>query len=238
MQSANEERAGDGRPVRADARISRERIVAAAGQLFAEEGVSVSLERIAQHAGVGSATLHRHFQGRRALAVAVMDERVRALCARARRLSTECEPGQALEAWVRAVVEHNSTFRGLAALLCEDLAEPGQHVEARHDEVRAAGGELLHRAQQAGEARHDITISDLLNLANGIAVATERVRDRERQADHLLDVVITGVRPRAYMAARDAHTQDRLDSPSKTRRASASPGDGQGQEGGRGPGSP
>ncbi|WP_327665381.1 TetR/AcrR family transcriptional regulator [Streptomyces sp. NBC_00498] len=206
MQPANEERAGDSRPVRADARISRERIVASAGQLFAEEGVLVSLERIARHAGVGSATLHRHFQGRGALAVAVMDERVQALCTRARRLSAEFESGQALEVWLRAVVAHNNTFRGLAALLSEELAEPGHHVEARHDEVRGAGGELLRQAQQVGGARSDITISDLLNLANGIAVATERVRDRERQADHLLDVVITGVRPRADAAVDDART--------------------------------
>lgn len=122
------------------------------------------------------------------------------------RLSVEFEPGQALEAWLRAVVEHNNTFRGLATLLSEELAEPGHHVEARHDEVRAAGGELLHQAQQAGVARSDITISDLLNLANGIAVVTGRVRDRERQADHLLNVVITGVRPRADAAVHDART--------------------------------
>ncbi|MFI6949783.1 TetR/AcrR family transcriptional regulator [Streptomyces sp. NPDC050422] len=200
MQSSNEERAGDGRPVRADARISRERIVASAGQLFAEEGVLVSLERIARHAGVGSATLHRHFQGRRALAVAVMDERVQALCSRARRLSAEFEPGQALEEWLRAVVEHNNTFRGLAMLLSEELAEPGHHVEARHDEVRAAGRELLRQAQQSGAARNDITVPDLLNLANGIAVATEHARERERQAGHLLNVVITGVQPRTDAA--------------------------------------
>ncbi|WP_326660941.1 TetR/AcrR family transcriptional regulator [Streptomyces sp. NBC_00385] len=196
MQPDDEVRAGADRHVRADARISRERIVASAGQLFAQEGVLVSLERIAGHAGVGSATLHRHFRGRRALAAAVMDERVGALCARARGLSDDFAPGQALEMWMRVVVEHNCTFRGLAALLAEELAESGTHVEARHDEVRAAGGELLRQAQQEGMARSDLTISDLLNLTNGIAVATEGARERASRIGHLLDVVVTGVRPR------------------------------------------
>lgn len=97
---------------------------------------------------------------------------------------------------MREVVEHNCTYRGLAALLSEELAESETDVEARHDEVRAAGGELLHQAQQEGKARSDITISDLLNLTNGIAVAAEGARERARRIGHLLDVVVTGVRPR------------------------------------------
>nr|WP_261565531.1 TetR/AcrR family transcriptional regulator [Frankia gtarii] len=49
------------RPLRADARRNDERILAAAQEAFAAHGASASLEEIARHAGVGSATLHRHF---------------------------------------------------------------------------------------------------------------------------------------------------------------------------------
>ncbi|MEV7778591.1 helix-turn-helix domain-containing protein [Kitasatospora sp. NPDC088351] len=170
--------------------------------MFADEGVLVSLERIARHAGVGSATLHRHFRGRRALAAAVLDEQVRGLCARADRLSAELPPGPALEAWLLAVVRHSGTFRGLAVLLSEELAEPGDRIEARHDRVRATGAELLRRAQRAGAARADVTVSELLGLANAIAIATAHGQDRERQARHLLDLVVTGVRPRAATPPR------------------------------------
>jgi hypothetical protein len=49
------------RPLCADARRSREMIIAAAEDLFLRDGASASLEEIAWRAGVGSATLHRHF---------------------------------------------------------------------------------------------------------------------------------------------------------------------------------
>ena len=176
------------RRTRADAVRSRERILTAAREAFAEEGVAASLEKIAQRAGVGSATLHRHFAGRGALAEAVLHDRVDALCAQARCLSADPDPGAALQSWLRAVVEHSNSFRGLAVLLS------GKET-AHHDRIRSAGAELLLKAQGSGDARDDVTISELLQLANGIAVATERSRDRAADADRLLNLVITGVRP-------------------------------------------
>ena len=62
------------RPLRADARRNYERILAAAQQAFAAHGADASLEGIARQAGVGSATLHRHFPSRHALLDAVFHE--------------------------------------------------------------------------------------------------------------------------------------------------------------------
>lgn len=55
------------RPMRADARRNRERLLTAAASAFAEHGESASLDDIAKRAGVGSGTLYRHFPTRRAL---------------------------------------------------------------------------------------------------------------------------------------------------------------------------
>ncbi|WP_326822884.1 TetR/AcrR family transcriptional regulator [Streptosporangium sp. NBC_01756] len=181
---------GRTRRTRADAVRSRDRILTAAREVFAEEGVAASLEKIAQRAGAGSATLHRHFAGRAALAEAVLHDRVEALCTQARCLSADPDPGAALRTWLRAVVEHSNSFRGLAVLLS------GKET-AHHDRIRSAGSELLLKAQGSGEARDDVTISELLQLANGIAVATERSKDRATDADRLLNLMITGVRPRS-----------------------------------------
>ncbi|MEU8137749.1 TetR/AcrR family transcriptional regulator [Streptodolium elevatio] len=71
---------------RADARLNRERIVAAAREVFAEDGPDASLNEIARRAGVGPGTLYRHFPNRRALAAAVVVERVEILVAHADRL--------------------------------------------------------------------------------------------------------------------------------------------------------
>lgn len=87
-------------------------------------------------------------------------------------------------------MDHSNSFSGLAALLSSEET-------AHHDRIRSAGSELLLKAQGSGSARDDVTISELLQLANGIAVATERSTDRASDAGRLLNLVITGVRPRS-----------------------------------------
>src|ERR1700743_436591 len=77
-----------GDPMRADAVRNRDTIVAAAGAVVAEQGAAASLEEIARRAGVGSATLHRHFPDRYALLEAVFAERVASLCGDAAELLT------------------------------------------------------------------------------------------------------------------------------------------------------
>ncbi|MYV55588.1 helix-turn-helix domain-containing protein, partial [Streptomyces sp. SID3212] len=72
---------------RADARRNYERILAEAEKEVAAHGADASLEQIARTAGVGSATVRRHFPGRRALLEAVFHERIEVLCARARELA-------------------------------------------------------------------------------------------------------------------------------------------------------
>ncbi|WP_437105007.1 TetR/AcrR family transcriptional regulator [Streptomyces sp. enrichment culture] len=77
----------------ADARRGYDRIVAAAESLVAEHGAEASLEEIARHAGVGSATLHRRFPSRQLLLEAVFKGRVEALCAKAHDLLPAPDPG-------------------------------------------------------------------------------------------------------------------------------------------------
>ncbi|MEU7048446.1 TetR/AcrR family transcriptional regulator [Streptomyces eurythermus] len=81
------------RPTRADARRGYDRIVAAAESLVAEHGAEASLEEIARHADVGSATLHRRFPSRQLLLEAVFKGRVEALCAKAHDLLPAPDPG-------------------------------------------------------------------------------------------------------------------------------------------------
>src|ERR1700759_3224843 len=59
------------RELRGDARRNRERVLRTAQQLFAAEGVDVSLDQIARRAGVGPGTVHRHFPAKEALYLAV-----------------------------------------------------------------------------------------------------------------------------------------------------------------------
>ncbi|MEV0065078.1 helix-turn-helix domain-containing protein [Amycolatopsis sp. NPDC050768] len=173
--------------MRADARRNYERLLATAVEVVAEQGADASLEEIARRAGVGSATLHRHFPGRAALLEAVFRERVENLCTLAAELATAPSPGDALVTWLRAVVAHASAARGLGAALLLGAKEGREY----HAKILDAGHRLLARAQQAGEANEATGTDDLLLLVNAISLATEDDADR---ADALLTLVVAGVR--------------------------------------------
>ncbi|MFI9240758.1 TetR/AcrR family transcriptional regulator [Streptomyces sp. NPDC053079] len=182
------------RPMRADARRNVEKIVAAAGDLIAEHGADASLEEVARRAGVGSATLHRHFPSRQALLEAVFKDRVEALCAKAGDLLAEPDPGQALSTWLHAVGAHAVANRGLGASLTRD-ADPALG-ETCHDMITNAGDALLARARAADAVRPGITVTQLLKLVGAIALATEQDIDGPAEADLLLAIAIEGVRAR------------------------------------------
>ncbi|NEC30193.1 TetR/AcrR family transcriptional regulator, partial [Streptomyces sp. SID8111] len=105
------------RPMRADARRNRERLLAAAVEAFAAQGEGASLDDIAKRAGVGSGTLYRHFPTRRALLEAVYADRIDALAARAGDLAERLPPGPALRAWLDELGAGMIRIRGLRALL-------------------------------------------------------------------------------------------------------------------------
>jgi AcrR family transcriptional regulator len=174
-------------PLRADARRNYEAVLAAAAEAFAADGPEASLDEIARRAGVGNATLYRHFPNRRDLLVAVCVDDVEKLCA----IGEELRPREgALEAWLHAYVEHIRTRRGLGAAFADSR---GSTFVAT---CRAAVGEvanaLLEDAKRASRVRADLRLDDVLTLANAIAIVTES-SDRNR-AESLLTLVVEGFR--------------------------------------------
>ena len=106
------------RPLRADALRNYERLIAAARAAFTELGANAPLDDIAQRAGVGNATLYRHFPTRQALLEAVYRDHIEALCHLGEGLLSTPSPGEGLVVWgSRAVVAQGSTDRGVAASL-------------------------------------------------------------------------------------------------------------------------
>ncbi|MBF6449172.1 MULTISPECIES: TetR/AcrR family transcriptional regulator [Nocardia] len=183
------------RPTRADALRNYERLVAAATDAFAEYGPQVPLDDIARAAGVGNATLYRHFPTRQALLEAVHHDHVEALARRAGELTTTHTPAEALALWLETLVAQGSATRGLAASL---LAVIGSPTESWcRERIFAAANGLLRHAQEAGEIRSELTASQLLKLVNAIALATEQEPDGHRQAHTLLTLVFDGIRVHA-----------------------------------------
>ncbi|MFF5097100.1 MULTISPECIES: TetR/AcrR family transcriptional regulator [Actinosynnema] len=181
-----------GRRLRADAQRNVDRIVAAAQEVFRRDGAGASLEEIARRAGVGSATLHRHFPGRQVLLEAVFSDRMGALCARADEHAAGLAPGDALVAWLRDFVEYASTSRGLVAALLPEPEDCGRQ-DGCGGRITSALEGLLRRAQEAGAVRDGVRGDDVLAMVNGISLVTE-LRGDDGQAERLLELAIDGMR--------------------------------------------
>ncbi|WP_020123641.1 TetR/AcrR family transcriptional regulator [Streptomyces canus] len=173
-------------PQRADWRRNRERLLAAAAEVVARDGASASLEEIARRAGLGSATLHRHFRSREALLTAVFHEGVERLAARGRELNETA--GGGLAVWLEELTRYTATTRGLAVSLRPTVDDSGCHGM-----LADVAAELAATAVRAGRLRPEITVDDLLALANGIAI---RAENDPELASRLLRIAISGVEPR------------------------------------------
>lgn len=182
------------RAMRADARRNYERLLAEARSAFAEHGTDTSLEDVARRAGVGIGTLYRHFPNRHALMSAVFEDAVSDLLDRSRELLTDPEPCAALVTWLREIVTHAGEYRGLARALMSVSYDADSALARCSNPMREAGAALLTRAQRAGSLRTDVSIGDLLQLTNAIALAAEETPDDPDLADRLLTLTLRGLK--------------------------------------------
>ncbi|WP_431963674.1 TetR/AcrR family transcriptional regulator [Actinacidiphila sp. bgisy160] len=148
--------------LRADAARNRRRIRTAAGDLLAEQGAGVSLDRIARQAGVSNATLYRHYGSREELLTDVAEEIAAVAAAAEARLSTS----DSLVA-LRGFLETLASARPAALYCLPEGAAVGQAAGAGpRARVVAATWRLLSRAQRAGRVRDDVTAEDVLAIVS------------------------------------------------------------------------
>ncbi|HEY8481687.1 MAG TPA: helix-turn-helix domain-containing protein [Spirillospora sp.] len=203
----------DTRPMRADARRNRERLIAAARTAFMERGTDASLDDIAKRAGVGSGTLYRHFPTRDALLHAVLRERLERLVSHAGDLLSETAQDTAaardseaearvaeaaLGRWLRAYLADAATPHGTCTVIMQSLSAAGTGTALGDAAVsiRDALGGLLRRAQRAGAVRAEIEPADLLRITSAIGAAAERAPDPATYADRMLVLLFDGLRTR------------------------------------------
>jgi AcrR family transcriptional regulator len=187
---------GKPRRVRADGVINRDRIMSTAARMFAERGVDVPLDEIAAAAGVGSATLHRHFTGRLDLVHSVLDVEAGRLAAAAGELKSPSDPAGALVEWLHRLIAFTASFRGLAVLLGAHQADTT--LEERHRALYDAAQLLLNDCQAQGAVDTDVTVGDLLKLANAISIASA---GSVETAHRLLNIMMNGLLPPTHATA-------------------------------------
>ncbi|OON74696.1 TetR/AcrR family transcriptional regulator [Streptomyces tsukubensis] len=181
---------------RADARRNYSHILTVAEAEVAAHGADASLEQIARVAGVGSATVRRHFPTRQALLEAVFHGRVQTLCERAEQLGRAEDSRAALLAWLRDFVAYAVAARGLADTLAHESPAQESAPSSCATVLEAAGAPLLSAAIRDGAVKEHVTFHDLVTLTVGIALATENHSEPAPLADRLLRLAIEGVSPR------------------------------------------
>ncbi|WP_433226382.1 TetR/AcrR family transcriptional regulator [Microtetraspora malaysiensis] len=160
------------RPRRADAARNVQSLLSAAKELFDAHGPDIALDEVARRAGVGNATLYRHFPTRQDLIVAVYAGEVTALREQGATL-LESEPAaEALFTWLDSFVVHVATKRALALAGTESSNERRTELfDHWHRSMRSTAQKLLSRAQQAGALDTGLTVDDVLALTSAAAIA-------------------------------------------------------------------
>jgi AcrR family transcriptional regulator len=180
------------KPLRADAKRNRDKVLTAAREAFTENGASTSLEAIARRAGVGIGTLYRHFPTRQALLEAVYVDEVDQLAAAAGEFSA-LEPWPALEAWLRRLGAYLVTKHALAAELLNYVDTNANVFAACRGELYGAGKPLLDRAKAAGTVRPDVVLPDVVQMVGGIA----KIQNSDPEAiGRILALALDGLRYR------------------------------------------
>ncbi|MFE7599500.1 TetR/AcrR family transcriptional regulator [Streptomyces sp. NPDC057494] len=185
----------EAKPLRADARRNRARVLEAAETVLARDGVAASMRAVAQDAGVGLGTIYRHFPTRETLYEAILVARMERLIEHAPALREAEDAGAAFFGFFTDIVDNATRMRALADV----LADAGMDVKAGLSEVgsavRSAVEALLIRAQQEGAVREDLRLPELLALLGAVCMAAERQQWEPELRDRTLRVVFDGCRP-------------------------------------------
>jgi AcrR family transcriptional regulator len=188
---------GSDRELRADARRNRERVLRTAQQMFAAEGLGVSLDEIARRAGVGPGTVHRHFPAKEALYLAVAVDQIEQTVAEAEVLAATGDPATALFTQLsRMMASGAENVAVKSALMAAELDLRSAAPDLAAD-LRRHVAHLLDRAQAARAVRDDVTVEEVMALVAGAFTAIRHAgaEASRRRSGHIAQVILDGLRP-------------------------------------------
>jgi AcrR family transcriptional regulator len=191
-----------GRVQRVDARANRSRILDVAEDVFGQGGASASTEEVARLAGVGIATVFRHFPTKAALLEAVLVRRFDRLRERAETMLTAADPGRAFADFFSYLVADAATKIAITEALLDAGGDRDGAAGPASDGLRRAVGALLRHAQLAGAVRSDVELPEVYALLVGTSQAAARAHLDEQARSRLLAIVGYGLAPRPGQPAQ------------------------------------
>jgi AcrR family transcriptional regulator len=186
----------EARPMRADAMKNRARILEAAEEIFATEGVSVPIDKVAERAGLGVGTLYRHFPTKEALFEAIVVDRLQDLLELGRAKREAPDPGAAMFDFLRQFSQQASAKRDLF----EALGSAGIDIKSQcaelMDEMKQNIDALRRRAVAAGALRPDVSTDEMVGLVMGACEAGGHTGTDAAGLARLVEIVCDGLRRR------------------------------------------
>jgi AcrR family transcriptional regulator len=195
------------RPLRSDAERNRVRILTAAAEVLAADGLDAGVEQIAARAGVGIGTLYRRFPTKEALVAAVADGFVDHVVGIAT-AALDIPDGGGFEHYLRGVAGLSSHYgRGLGCLYADEDAR----LRIRR-EVDPLVERLITEAKSAGRLRPEFSRTDISMIVWSVTGVVDAAHDVAPQLwQRLLDVLIDGLRPGGVKPSRPPLTRAQAD---------------------------
>ena len=181
------------RPLRADARRNRERVLAAARETFAADGLDAQMDDVAQRAGVGVGTVYRHFPTKEALVEAVAAAGYEEICSIAREALEQDDPWDAFSdfMWRGARMHRNDRAQCEINTTRPDVV---RRVAGDKRELLALVAKLISRGQRARVLRADLSPDDMPMIWCSVGAVQQQSEDA--RWERYLEVVLDGLRAR------------------------------------------
>jgi AcrR family transcriptional regulator len=180
------------RPLRRDAERNRRRILEAAARAFAERGLGITMDDIAEYAEVGVGTVYRRFPTKQALIEALFEERMAELVAIAEAALEQDDAWEGLVGFMERAQALQAENRGLKELML-DTPQGCERVACVRERLVPLTERLVARAHASGQLRPDVDRSDLALIQTMLGTAADAEPEAWRR---MLGIVVDGLRAR------------------------------------------
>jgi AcrR family transcriptional regulator len=194
------------RPLRRDAEVNLSRILAAARDVFAEEGYEASMEGIAMRAEVGVGTLYRRFPNKADLLNAVVEAAHERNLQIAETVLADVPPEDGVFEFLRRCIAYPSCWRATIS------APPWRSKGTGLEKLAPLLGEIVNRSKRAGTVRADVDVSDIVVVLMSVrAIADLCDTKTSKPSRRFLELLLDGLRPGHDPVAHDPLTVAQLD---------------------------
>ncbi len=184
------------KPLRADARRNREKVLAAARRVFAEQGLEAQMDDVARGADVGVGTVYRHFPTKDALLEALTDEVFDQVAAFAREALEQADAWDAIVSVLWFGGEKTTGDRAFSEIMAAAGPLSRRTCPGKQD-LYTSVGVLMERAKAAGRMREDAVIDDIGLLRCGVGTASAMEHPCPDAWRRHLGIVLDGLRAEA-----------------------------------------